>query len=135
MLQNNSKSTDSMKYREALCDSRYNRSLFIIMINTLALAFNGANTLSSYGQVILGRFFGNTPEAKENVELVLNLILVIEIAAFFFSIFSVNLGSRRLLILSYSFLIGLLNLLLGVLGYNKDAMVAISVVILAIFFI
>ena len=69
------------------------------------------------------------------MELILNLILAIEIVAFFFSIFSVNLGTRKMLIISYSALIGVLNISLGFLGYHKDAMVVMTVVILAIFFI
>jgi len=66
---------------------------------------------------------------------VLNLILAIEIVAFFFSIFSVNLGSRRVLILAYSVFLGALNIFLGIMGYQKDAIVVTSIVILAMFFI
>ena len=93
------------------------------MINTLALTFNGAYTVASYGQVVLGKFFGNkTADELQTVESVLNVILFVEIAAFFFSIFSVNLLRRKILIIIYGTLIGVMNIALGVVGTQKSSL-------------
>lgn len=111
---NTSQQTNSMTFKEALCDRRFNGALLVLFFSQLAITFNGGYALGFYAQVILGKIFGQTQEGVENVDLIQNIILVIEPLSFFLSIFTTRGKSRKLVFMLYAFTIALMNVGFGV---------------------
>lgn len=45
---NTSHQTNSMTFKQALCDRRFNGAMFVLVFNLLAVTFNGGNVLAFY---------------------------------------------------------------------------------------
>lgn len=107
-----SNKTDSVSYREAICDPKYCYPLYICVAWVVFITMNGSQPLGYYGQVILKDLQSNSDD-KYSVNQIQDLSLIAQAAAQFSSVFIVNLQPRKSFMIAYCLFLGVLNLLIA----------------------